>query len=296
MEIIKKMHYKSKLILCYLVLVSFPLILCLILLYQSIVKPVRENAVSAIDQRLEQELSTINSKIEKIRNVSYLVSTNTVINKFFVPKFYGDLELIEILNNDISPLLSWLEASSPEVSYYHFFTNNPSIPDTQYLHHYDDYRSEPWMQEMEQSVFDKGYYLEPYHQNRSYSFGYGVEDQMVYSLFYPLLTANNFLEVCIKPSVFFEDMKAIPAMESGFVAAVNRDGKLSPTFRQRLPPLSAKLWNRVLQKAAICPALPTALSSSLWNRLSICCRFGKSMLWTAGFSALFPMLRSSGRF
>ena len=90
MEIIKKMHYKSKLILCYLVLVSFPLILCLILLYQSIVKPVRENAVSAIDQRLEQELSTINSKIEKIRNVSYLVSTNTVINKFFVPKFYGD--------------------------------------------------------------------------------------------------------------------------------------------------------------------------------------------------------------
>ena len=103
MEIIKKMHYKSKLILCYLVLVSFPLILCLILLYQSIVKPVRENAVSAIDQRLEQELSTINSKIEKIRNVSYLVSTNTVINKFFVPKFYGDLELIEILNNDISP-------------------------------------------------------------------------------------------------------------------------------------------------------------------------------------------------
>ena len=85
MGIIKKMHYKSKLILCYLVLVSFPLILCLVLLYQYIVKPVRENAVSAIDQRLDQELNTINSKIEKIRNVSYLVSTNTVINKFFVP-------------------------------------------------------------------------------------------------------------------------------------------------------------------------------------------------------------------
>ena len=226
MGLIKKMHYKSKLILCYLVLVSFPLILCLVLLYQSIVKPVRENAVSAIDQRLDQELNTINSKIEKIRNVSYLVSTNTVINKFFVPKFYGDLELIEILNNDISPLLSWLEASSPEISYYHFFTNNPSIPETQYLHQYDDYRSEPWMQEMENSIFDKGYYLEPCHINRSYSYGYGGEDQMVYSLFYPLLTSNNFLEVCIKPSVFFEDMKTIPAMESGFVAAVNSDGKI----------------------------------------------------------------------
>ena len=49
---------------------------------------------------------------------------------------------------------------------------------------------------------------------------------MVYSLFYPLLTSNNFLEVCIKPSVFFEDMKTIPAMESGFVAAVNSDGKI----------------------------------------------------------------------
>ena len=226
MAIFKKMHYKSKLILCYLVLVSFPLILCLVLLYQSIVKPVRENAVSAIDQRLDQELNTINSKIEKIRNVSYLVSTNTVINKFFVPKFYGDLELIEILNNDISPLLSWLEASSPEISYYHFFTNNPSIPETQYLHQYDDYRSEPWMQEMEDSIFDKGFYLEPCHINRSYSYGYGGEDQMVYSLFYPLLTSNNFLEVCIKPSVFFEDMKTIPAMESGFVAAVNSDGKI----------------------------------------------------------------------
>ena len=106
MGLIKKMHYKSKLILCYLVLVSFPLILCLVLLYQSIVKPVRENAVSAIDQRLDQELNTINSKIEKIRNVSYLVSTNTVINKFLVPKFYDELELIEILNNEISQLHS----------------------------------------------------------------------------------------------------------------------------------------------------------------------------------------------
>lgn len=226
MGIIKKMHYKSKLILCYLVLVSFPLILCLVLLYQSIVKPVRDNALNAVNQRLTQELTTINSRIEKIRNVSYLLSTNTVINKFFVPKYYSDLDLIEILNNDISPLLSWLEASNPEITYYHFFTNNSSIPETQYLHQYADYQSEPWMEEMVHSIFNKGYYLEPCHVNRSYSYGYGGETQMVYSLFYPLLSADNYLEVCIKPSVFFEDMKTIPAMESGFVAAIDRKGNI----------------------------------------------------------------------
>lgn len=234
MGIIKKMHYKSKLILCYLVLVSFPLILCLVLLYQSIVKPVRENTVHAISQRMDQELNSINSKVEKIRNVSYLLSTNTVINKFFVPKFYSDLDLIEILNNDIFPLLSWMEASNTEISHYNFFTSNTSIPETKFIHQYDDYRTKPWMIQMESAILDSGYYLEPCHENRSYH--YGTDGgQPVFSLFYPLLTDGSYLEICIRPSVFFDAMNAAPAMESGFLLAADGHGQIISGFPSHIP-------------------------------------------------------------
>lgn len=85
MKLFQKMHYKSKLILCYLILVSIPLSLSIVLLYNSIIKPVQDNAMKSIESRLEQELHTVSSQMEKLDKVAYLLSTNTTVNHFFIP-------------------------------------------------------------------------------------------------------------------------------------------------------------------------------------------------------------------
>ncbi len=224
MKFFQKMHYKSKLVLCYLLLVSIPLTLSIVLLYNSIIKPVQDNAMKSIESRLDQELYTVSSQMEKLDKVAYLLSTNTTINRFFMPEYYDDLTIIKAMNNDILPLMSWLEASNPDIFQYHFFTDNPSIPETSFLHHCDTFRDETWMQEMQEEISRTGYYWESAHPGRSYRrFGNG-QGQTVYSLFYPLLTDGNFLEICIRPSVFFDSAQALPVLNSGFLAYTALDG------------------------------------------------------------------------
>lgn len=226
MNIFKKMHYKSKLILCYMVLVSLPLALSIILLYNSIIKPVQDNAMKSIENRMEQELHSIDSQMDKLDKVAYLLSTNTTLNRFFTPQYYDDLTIIKAMNNDISPLMSWLEASNPDIFQYHFFTENSSIPETSFFHQYSSFAEDEWVRNMQEGIALSGHYWESAHPGRSYRrFGnnYG---QTVYSLFYPLLTSGNYLEISVLPSVFFENLEALPVLNSGFLVASTLDGTL----------------------------------------------------------------------
>lgn len=225
MNIFRKMHYKSKLILCYLALVALPLAFSILLLYNSIIRPVQENAVSAIENRIDQEIYAVTSQIDKLENISYLLSTNTTINRFFQPGYNNsDPELIKAMNNEISPLLSWIEASSNDVYQYHFFTNNPSVPETRFFHRYDIYQDEAWLQDMTAGSSDSVHYWEPAHPNRSYKYTENNSAQLVYSLFRPLLSETGYLEICVLPSAFFNSFDASPVLDSGFIAAFCPDG------------------------------------------------------------------------
>lgn len=226
MKLFQKMHYKSKLILCYLILVSIPLSLSIVLLYNSIIKPVQDNAMKSIESRLEQELHTVSSQMEKLDKVAYLLSTNTTVNHFFTPEYYDDLTIIKAMNNDILPLMSWLEASNPDIFQYHFFTGNPSIPETSFFHHCGSFQEEAWMKEMQTEVSRAGYYWEGAHSGRSYRRFGNSQGQTVYSLFYPLLTDGNYLEICIRPSVFFDNLETLPVLSSGSLAYTTLEGNL----------------------------------------------------------------------
>lgn len=220
-----KMHYKTKLTLCYLIPLSVLLLIISIPLYNFIVKPVQNNVIQAIENRMNQEMNAILTETTKIESVSYLLSTNTVINNFFMPNYYSDLDIVETMNNDIYPLLSWLKSANMDIDSYHFFTNNPYIPETEFFHPYKSYQNEDWLKNATNALLIDTNYWEGAHFRRSYCDFKAEDKQMIYSLFYPLLYANNYLEIEISPSVFFKGFHNTPVLTSGFMAAVNQNGE-----------------------------------------------------------------------
>lgn len=225
MLLFSKIHYKTKLILCYLIPLSILLLITSIPLYNFIVKPVRSNAAQTIENRMNQEMNAVLAEIAKIESVSYLLSTNTIINNFFMLNYYSDLEIVETMNNDVYPLLSWLKSSNADIEGYHFFTNNSYIPETEFFHQYKSYQNENWMKSSKNALQTDTHYWETAHSRRSYGDFKANADQIVYSLFYPLLYADNYLEIEISPSVFFNDFHDSPVLSSGFMTAVNQNGE-----------------------------------------------------------------------
>lgn len=226
MLMFKKTDYKSKMILSYLIPITLLLLVVSIPLYNSVVKPVKDNAFQTIVNSVSQEVNSVHSELEKIKSVSYPISTNTTFNNFFMVNYYSDLEIVRTMNDDIYPLLSWFSSSNPYVENYHFFTNNNYIPETLFLHQYKNYQGEYWMQTMEKEVLKNSYYLEPLHEQRSYESFASRTFQKVYSLFYPLLYSENYLEVEISPSVFFGELPDKQILSSGFLIASDQNGKI----------------------------------------------------------------------
>lgn len=222
----RKADYKTKMILCYLIPIALLLLVVSVPLYYSVVKPVKDNSFETMVNSVSQEVSSVRSELEKIKNISYTISTNTVINNFFMPNYYSDLDIVTIMNQDIIPLLSWLSASNPYIEDYNFFTNNTYIPETNFLHQYEKFQKENWLLDMEEKIFEEGYYLEPLHEKRSYETFSSDSTQKVYSLFYPLLYSENYLEVEITPSVFFSSFSDTQVLSSGFLVAADQNAQI----------------------------------------------------------------------
>lgn len=234
----KKMHkisYKTKMVLCYFLLVSIPFILSIYPFYQMIVAPVRNNIVDSINQRMMQEANSINTELDKLQHTAYLLSTNTTLNTFFCPGYYSDLEIIEHLNNRIFPVLSWFEASSPDISSYTFFINNTYIPENQFFRHYQNYAARDWMQDMVSSIYQDGFYYESCHPGRNYMSQTEASSKMEFSVFYPLLSSGDYLEATIRPSALFGKMNSTPVLESGRIIAVDANAELLTPSLSDLP-------------------------------------------------------------
>lgn len=226
MFFVRKLHYKSKLILCYLALVSIPLIVMMVPLYNSMIKPVRENAILSIQNQMDQAENKVLGKMENIESVAAFVSSNTTINHFFLTKYYDDIEIINIMNNEIYPLFSWLTVSNADIFHFNFFTGNPYIPETNFFQYYETYKDEAWMQTARTELLSAESYWEPAHPYRTYHYGRMSTSPLVYSLFYPLQTTDNYLEVCVLPSVIFDAVEDSSVLSTGFLAAANRDGNI----------------------------------------------------------------------
>lgn len=271
----RKISYKTKMVCCYFLLVSIPLIFSIYPSYQVIVAPVRQNIIDSINQRMMQEVNSINTELDKLQHTAYLLSTNTTLNTFFYPGYYSDLEIIEHLNNRIFPILSWFEASSPDISSYTFFINNTYIPENQFFRHHKNYASLDWMQEMTASIYSSGYYYETCHPERNYMSQTESSSKMEFSVFYPLLSTGDYLEASIRPGTLFSKMNSTPVLESGRIVAVDGNGTLlTPSLPDLEPAVltdclisSSVLTSDSLSQSIQIQGVPYFLSSQKIDRL-----------------------------
>ncbi|HBM80203.1 MAG TPA: hypothetical protein DD426_05105, partial [Clostridiaceae bacterium] len=105
------MSLKSKLTLSYIIILSIPVLISGVLLYNNMVKSIEHETLVINEQRLYDEKVRINNQIDQVEKIGYEISTNNVLKKFFTNKYYTDSQLILAMNNNILPFISWIEAA-----------------------------------------------------------------------------------------------------------------------------------------------------------------------------------------
>lgn len=218
--------YKSKLIISYLVLASIPFTIGCIYLYTSIINSVSANFSQIINQNIDQELVSINNKLNDIEKTGYLLLTNSTINKFLKVNYYSDIQLVETMNDDVMPMISWMTSTNKEFSNFRFFTDNKAIPENEFFNHSSSYEHESWFINMEKQLMTHTNYWEPSHMSRPYTYT-NSDGHLVYSLFYPSMikyyNQRAYLEINVEAETLFGDtVKHAPLTHSYFIIV---DGK-----------------------------------------------------------------------
>lgn len=232
MHLYKKIHirpsYKTKVLLSYFLVVTIPYLAVLIYLYGTMVTAAQTELLNTIEQRLNQEHASVESKIASIRRSTYHLASSNGLNEFFTANFYSDYDLIESMTNYVMPIISWLEASSEDIDGFRFFTAVDSVPENNFFIQSKNHSKEPWFLEMQAEINRKGYYYSPLHQARSFNYS-SAGTEKTFSLFYRLSSVSHisptYLEVDIKPKKLFENINLTPFVQSGFAVCVTSDGQ-----------------------------------------------------------------------
>jgi two-component system, sensor histidine kinase YesM len=213
--------YKSKLIISYLVLASIPFTFGCIFLYISLINSISTNFNQITNRNIDQELVSINSKLNDIEKTGYLLLTNSTINKFLKVNYYSDIQLVETINNDVMPMISWISSTNKEFSNFRFFTDNKSIPENQFFNQSRPYEQENWFVNMERQLTTHTNYWEPSHISRTYTY-FKSDGRIAYSLFYPSIinyyNQKAYLEINVDAETLFGDtVKRSPLTNSYFI-------------------------------------------------------------------------------
>jgi len=176
--------------------------------------------LNTIYQRMEQERSGVEKTVEDIQKSAHLLSTQTDINRFFIRNYYNPVDLIETMNYQIMPTLSWFEANEKTGQQFRFITQNTNLPENEFWEQASQYAKEPWYQAAVENSRSGGYYSEAWHPARNYPYSKNKSTQ-VYTWFYPLLSSRtgNFtlLEISIDAKHLFEGINNTPIAENGFL-------------------------------------------------------------------------------
>ncbi len=227
-NIFRRINYKTKIILCYLLVISIPYTIGLIYLYDSIVTSAQTNLIHSIENRMFQEETAVNAQLRTIEHTTYFFSTNSLLNRFFTPNYYSDIQLVESINNTVMPLMSWMEASTRDIGSFRFFTPNDSIPENEFFIQLEPYKDEPWMKQVLERAATEDYVYEPIHASRHFLYSNPYHDK-VFSVYYPLLGTNltspTYLEVDILPRQLFSNLNTTPVAEDGVIICLSDSGE-----------------------------------------------------------------------
>lgn len=223
----RSMRYKTKLMLCYLCSILFPILIGLIYLYNTMVANAGQPLLNSIYQRMEQERSGVEKTVEDMQKSAHLLSTQTDINRFFIRNYYDPAELIKTMNYQILPTLSWYDANSKFGQQFRFITQNTYLPENEFCEQAARYSGEAWYQNAVKKSSGGVYFREAWHPARDYLYTPKKNNQQVYTWFYPLLSSVpsniTLLEVSIDAGHLFEGINKAPIAESGFLFTFYND-------------------------------------------------------------------------
>lgn len=226
-----RISYRAKIMLCYFVVVSIPFSAGVLYLFNTMVTSARANTIYSVEQRIDQEFSMVEKKLEDIRQTSYYFSTNSSLNQFFTPNFYNDLQLVEAMNSTIMPIISWMEAAAAGTGGFRFFTSVDLVPETRFFVRISALSDEcraTWLADMVAGIAKNGYYFEPAHPARSFQYSPQRVAGQVFCVSYPLPATNRFaptyLQMDITPAELFGGINQTPVMQTGFFGVLSDDG------------------------------------------------------------------------
>lgn len=251
-----KISYRSKIMLCYFLVISIPYSAGVVYLFNTMVKSTRSNTVYSVEQRIDQELASVEKKLDSIRQTSYYFATNSSLNQFFMPNFYTDIQLVETMNNTVMPIMSWMEATTAGTGNFRFFTATDLVPETQFfvrISNLDEADKTAWLAETARGIGKNGCYFEPAHPARSFRYSPAKTKGQVYSVTHLLPGTKpatpTYLQMDILPSELFGALNQTPVMQTGFFGVLADDGTditgnleilTTPQAQKELPTLLAQ--------------------------------------------------------
>lgn len=219
-----RFSFKNKLFLSYILIVLIPVSISAVWIYGQVIGPLQGERLALTEQATAQVQAAVNAQIDTIENTGYLISTNIVLKKALLKRYYDEAELIEVMNTSIQSLLSWFEATQSEIGEFRFFTVNETLPESNFFIPGSRFAAEHWFTDMQKKIADVYPYWEPWHTERVYPYSRQT-GQPVYSMFYPINEdfpgETSYLEFEIPVRHFFARPHAGNASNSGFILAAD---------------------------------------------------------------------------
>ncbi|KKW29578.1 MAG: Two-component sensor histidine kinase, partial [Candidatus Uhrbacteria bacterium GW2011_GWD2_52_7] len=221
----KRLSFKSKLIISYIFIISIPIIASGLFFYDRGISSIESNNSNIIQQRMQQEKVNIDRKLDDIENAANLLSSNSILIRFFDNVFYSDLELIEVMKNNVNPVLSGFYEAYGEVGSFRFLTSNEKISESSNINWLKRYENMEWFMEIEPALNTHPYYWEPYHLQRGYIYSEKINDDHVFSLYriFNAITPSSktYLQINVSPNYLFDNISVTSIGNAGYIAAVN---------------------------------------------------------------------------
>ncbi|MFC5407126.1 cache domain-containing sensor histidine kinase [Cohnella soli] len=222
--------FKTKLFLSYMLIVLIPVSISAAWIYDRVLVPTRGERILLIEQSMNQLQTTVDKDLDDMEKIGYLISTNIVLKKSMLKRYYDESEIIEVMNTSIQSLLSWFEATNKDIGQFHFFTHNETLPESNFFMPVSLFAASPWFKQMIERVKSSYPYWESNHEPRDYPYSRKV-GSAVYSMFYPINDEfpddTSYLEFEMDTGRFFSKLETLSLAKSGFVTVVDWDGKLA---------------------------------------------------------------------
>lgn len=221
---LKRLSFKSKLIISYIFIISIPIVISGLLFYDKVIYSIESTNSNIIQQRIRQEKVNIDRKLDDIENAANLMTSNNILNRFFSNVFYTDLELVQVMGNNVNPVLTGFYDAYGKVGGIRFLTSNEKISEGSNINWLKWYENMDWFTEIEPSLNSYTYYWEPYHLQRYYIYSNNIKEHVfsLYRMFNTITPASKtYLQIDVDPDYLFSAISATSIGNSGFIAAVS---------------------------------------------------------------------------